>query len=95
MEFSEPIYERANLPYILECLQDENDKRVSIGKPYEERLKRYRTPLTEELTRILSRAQYLDIECLLNSALVTFQDVYFEVGIKVGAMLQRDLLTKD
>ena len=76
-------------------MQSEDKIRVSIGKSYEERLKEYKKPLSEKLNRILSESQYFDVESLLNSTLVAFQDVYFEVGIKVGAMLQRDLLTKD
>ena len=92
----ESIYERANLEYIVDSLLDENEKGICIGKSYEQRLKKGKKPLMDELDRIFARTQqYLEMESLLNSTLATFEDVYFEVGLKVGAMLQRDLLAEN
>ena len=61
--------------------------------PYEERLSKAKEPFIEKLNESYqTNKSYHEMEALLNYMLGTYEDVYFEIGMKVGAILQRQLI---
>ena len=92
MQLPKGIYQRANLQFITECLLAEDQGGHYDERSYEERLSKEKEELIKKLDSVLPRTkEYFDIESLLNRTLATFEDVFFEIGLKVGANLQREL----
>ena len=94
MQLPKGTYQRTNLQFLTGCILDEDQQGYYDESTYEERLSKDKEALMEKLSSVLlKREEFLDIESLLNATLSTFEDVFFEIGLKAGAKLQRELLS--
>ena len=94
MQLPKGIFERANLQFVTECVLDEDQEGNRDERSYEERLSEKKERLLDKLESTLSRSEeFFDLEALLNATISVFEDVFFEIGLKVGASLQRELMT--
>ena len=95
MQLPKGIFERANVQFVTGCVLDENQEGNRDERSYEERLSEKKERLLDKLESTLSRSEdFFDIEALLNATISVFEDVFFEIGMKVGASLQRELMTE-
>ena len=89
-EFS-GVLERANL----ECFRDfllDGDGGCIEQCAYEKTLREIRDPLIKELRKTYHTIEsYESIESLLIRMLTNYQNIFFDIGMKAGATLQREL----
>ena len=89
-------YARMNLPQIRSFILTGETEKTQHGANYEERLDEASEPVYDRINRLYPSArEATEPTNELSHALSTFQEVYFEIGMKAGARLLYQLMMED
>ena len=86
------IFERVNLSALAESLIYGTCVENSSNDDYEQRMKTVESELAEQLDQLLSNDTAEEVQEIVFQFFSMANGIYFELGMKAGAMLQRQLL---
>ena len=90
------IYDRINLQHIREFIHHGGTEAEISGFSYEERINIGEHSIIDRLKAVYpDKTVYNQVENELRTAFYTYEDVYMEIGMKVGARLVLELLKGD